>query len=327
MASNTLSALSTSTLLQGILTSHGPQTTLPTAQSLQKATQTIIQTLPTTGLGLETTAAHLLQDITPGLNGSSLSPNYYGFVTGGHTPISLFADHIVSVWDQNVQVHLPHETLATVVEDRALRMLCQLFDFSPESFPARTFTTGATASNILGLAAGREYVLRSASRRAGMEYDSTQGLLASCSRAGIRKIQVLTTMPHSSLGKAANIVGLGSGSLIDVSIRSPDGNPGIKFDLHKLETLLSQANSASIVAVSCSEVNRGGFATTNQADMQQLRALCNKHNAWLHIDAGTIPPLHISRRLTIEKHSESSQLSSQTLPNTTASAQAPPASI
>ena len=213
-------------------------------------------------------------------------------MTGGHTPISLFADHIVSVWDQNVHVHLPSESLATVVEHHALDMLCQLCDLPAESFPARTFTTGATASNILGLAAGREYVLRAVSRRVGVEYDSERGLLASCLRAGIQKIQVLTTMPHSSLGKAASIVGIGSGSLIDVSLNNPDGTPGIKFDFYKLEAMLSEANSASIVAVSCSEVNQGSFATTNQAEMQHLRDLCDKHNAWLHIDAGkqTLPP-------------------------------------
>ncbi|KAJ7436764.1 hypothetical protein B0H11DRAFT_2363792 [Mycena galericulata] len=45
-------------------------------------------------------------------NGPSLSSNYYGFVTGGSTDASLFADWLV---------HLPQETIAGTVENTALR--------------------------------------------------------------------------------------------------------------------------------------------------------------------------------------------------------------
>ena len=254
---------------------------LPSEAELQHARSQLIECLPSRGLGLDVVRQHLENDLVPALNKPSKSSTYYGFVTGGATPAAAAADHIAIENDQNVCVHLPKETIATEVEDRALSMICEFLRLTPEDWPHRTFTTGATASNVVGLACGREFVLREAAIFNGEEISVADlGVHAAMRKAGIESIQILTTAPHSSLRKAASIVGLGRACVKDVGLsESPH-----RFDLKALRAELTKPKVASIVAISCAEVNTGFFATTAD-EMQQIRQLCDQYGAWLHVDA------------------------------------------
>ncbi|KAI4145176.1 MAG: hypothetical protein L6R39_003916 [Caloplaca ligustica] len=286
---------------------RGSQGILPHASALQRASSRIISTLPDEGRGIQSTTAHVLDDLASALNHQALSPHYYGFVTGGISPAARVAEQVVSLYDQNVAVHLPEETIATKVEDRALRLLLQLFNFDVEAWPGRTFTTGATASNVMGLACGREFVTNEAirKRRKHEACETTEtvgemGLLAACREADITDFQILTTLPHSSLKKASSVVGLGRSCFHRVS-RSEDE---LEFDLELLEERLRRPHTASIVVISCAEVNTGFFATHGYSDVDALRSLCDKYGAWLHVDAGMYTLF--SRRLESLRQSDCS---------------------
>ncbi|KAI4263820.1 MAG: hypothetical protein L6R42_001043 [Xanthoria sp. 1 TBL-2021] len=262
--------------------------TLPQNAQIQKAVGSLVSQIPSTGYGIEKTTAHLLGDVVPALNGQALSPNDYGFVTGSVTPAARIAENLVSTYDQNVQVHLPDTTIATELEDRALELLLELLHFTVEAWPSRTFTTGATASNIIGLACAREFIVNNAIRRRSKQSTSPRketvgedGLLAACRAADITDIQVLTTMPHSSLKKASSVVGLGRACFHRVSIAEND----IAFDLDVLEDRLKRPHTVSIVVISCAEVNTGMFATRSYLEVGRLRSLCDKYGSWLHVDA------------------------------------------
>ena len=54
---------------------------LPRANHLAHARASLPKSLSYAGMGYEAAKQHILDDIIPGLNGSSISPNYYGFVT------------------------------------------------------------------------------------------------------------------------------------------------------------------------------------------------------------------------------------------------------
>lgn len=256
---------------------------LPPPSSIARGIESLPSGLSEDGLGEEATEAHLRSDICPGLNGQKTSSNYYGFVTGGVFPIAEVADNIVTAFDQNVQVHLPDQSISTIVEDKALSMLLELVGLDQE-WKGRTFTTGATAANILGLACGREMILKSRLEAAGESRGVGElGLLAACAKAGIKEIQILTTMAHSSLYKAASIVGIGRASVKDIPLSATEP---WKMNLEVLQQELKREKDGivTIVALSAGEVNTGHFATT-ASEMQAIRYLCTTHNAWLHIDA------------------------------------------
>ncbi|KAF3004817.1 hypothetical protein E8E13_003697 [Curvularia kusanoi] len=263
-------------------TSPPPADVLPSQDALSQARATLKNDLPEQGVGLKDTIEHLTREIAPALNASSRSAAYYGFVTGGATPAASLADNLVTHFDQNVQVHLPTETLATEIEDCALKLVCSLLDFSPSNWPHRTFTTGATSSNILGLACGREYIIAEASaHRTDAEVSvGEQGIVEAMRLASIDTIQILTTVPHSSLSKAASILGLGRSC---VKAIGQAGAPH-KFDMKQLQNYLARPATASIVAISAAEVNTGLFATSSLQEMQSIRQLCDMYGAWIHVD-------------------------------------------
>ncbi|KAJ0165032.1 putative L-2,4-diaminobutyrate decarboxylase [Colletotrichum tanaceti] len=258
--------------------------TLPSATALANASASLPRPTEEGYLsrrGTEATLAHILDEVVPGLNGQARSGRYYGFVTGGSLPVAEAADNIVSALDQNVQVHLPSQTVATELESVALRMLADVLGLEDGTGEAgvwegRTFTTGATASNILGLACGREAVVE---RRGGRVGEA--GILGACLAAGVREIQVLTSMGHSSLSKAASVVGLGRASVREVPASADEP---WRLDLDALETALGREGVVSIIAVSAGEVNTGRFATGGFAEMRRLRDLADEFGAWIHVD-------------------------------------------
>ncbi|KAH9819395.1 tyrosine decarboxylase [Teratosphaeria destructans] len=255
---------------------------LPDPAIIERVFQLLPKHLPASGGGLEYVKTHLRNDILPALNRASQSPRYYGFVTGGATPAAQFADNLVTESDQNVQVHLPNESLCTTLEDTTLRMICELLDLQPSEWRHRTFTTGATASNLVSLACAREWLIQQSSGE--LCSTGSLGLVQAMCKANLEGIKILTTVPHSSLRKAASIVGLGSGDATFVDISS--GDAGHRIDLETLQNCLANlpAGHKAIIAVSCAEVNTGLFAT-NHESMKAIRDLADSYGAWIHVDA------------------------------------------
>ena len=257
---------------------------IPT-NGIKNARQALQKSLPELGVGFERTLNHLSPDIVNGLNLSSLSPRYYGFVTGGNTPAALAADFLTSIYDQNVGVHLPEETIATNLEANTLDMLLDLLRLDPETFTHKIFTTGATASNVLGLALGREWLIR---RRAELRHVqlvpsvATDGLLSACFAVGIERIDILSTLPHSSINKAASIVGLGRHSVRSIPVVDSSVRLDVAWFTHYLAG--RPAAVATILVLSAGEVNTGHFATGGLEDLKKLRELCTAYNVWIHID-------------------------------------------
>ncbi|KAG8935813.1 hypothetical protein FRC02_006363 [Tulasnella sp. 418] len=245
--------------------------TTPTSNpvSIKKAYDSVPKELPQKGLGTEKTISWLLENIAQGFAAGQSGPRYFGFVTGGVLPAAQLGDFITTIYDQNVQVHLPEHSLSTLLEARTLEMVLDLLWIDRNAFKGRVITTGATASNILGLACGRDYVIK----RLRPDYDvSEDGLI------GAPPVKVLAERPHLSILKAAAVVGIGRSNVESI-------NTGGKYTfVEALEEAMirnSQGGTGMIVSVSFGEVNTGEFTP----NLKKIRELCDIYGAWLHIDA------------------------------------------
>lgn len=218
--------------------------------------------------------------MSPALAPGQAGPRYFGLIVGGVLPAAQLADNIVTSYDPCVQVHNPTETISTSLEAKTVQFLLDLLDLPKDEFTSNTLTTGATASNLLGLALGRDFVVSSIQQRKGLTGYAGGPWQVSEDGLGGVEVEVLVAGAHASVVKVSSILGLGRRSVIDFST----GPCRVDFDLAVLDARLQanfEAGRGSIVVLAYGEVNTGGF----NSQTRQIRALCNKYSAWLHIDA------------------------------------------
>ena len=189
-------------------------------------------------------------------------PAFLGFVTGGSTPAALAADWLVSAIDQNLSND--GYSVAPAIERAALHLLRQLFGL-PDAF-AGVFVTGATQSNLVGLATARQW----AAAQAGHDI-ARQGLY------GLPPLPLLSGAAHSSIYKVAAILGLGRNHV------QPVGQlPGREaLDPQALEAALRALAGRPAVVVA----NAGTVNSTDFDDLRALAKLKEKYPFWLHVDA------------------------------------------
>jgi glutamate/tyrosine decarboxylase-like PLP-dependent enzyme len=194
----------------------------------------------------------------PGLM-SMPSGRFFGWVIGGTLPAALAADWLVSAWDQNAAMRLATPATAAA-EEAAAGWLLDLL-----GLPARSdvgFTTGATMSNFVGLAAGRQYVLG----EAGWDLD----------RLG------LTGAPHVNV-----FVGEERHAVIDLTLRylglgapiivAADGQGRLRASA--LARAMDAAKGPAIVCLQAGNLHSGSFDPIGEAT-----AIAHRHDAWVHVD-------------------------------------------
>ena len=189
-----------------------------------------------------------------------------------------------------------NDTISTYVETLALRYVLDLLSIPQERYTGRTVTTGATSSNVLGLACARQAV---AARALHADYDIAEDGFPNI------QIDVLCTGAHASIQKAASLVGIGRKHCVDLTRNDPEWL--VAFDLELLEQRLAEAQKegrGAIVCPSYGEVNtvrdilvvcsvsqlthlQGAFTP----DMPRIRELCDQYGAWMHLDAGVLSDL------------------------------------
>lgn len=197
----------------------------------------------------------------PGFSGSA-GPRYLGFVTGGATPASLAGDWITGTVDQNPTAGF--DSSAPDLERETLSRLRELFGLSEAQ--QGVFVSGATLSNLVGLAIAREWI----GEQRGVSV-AEQGVVA------LGRVTVLSGAPHSSIYKAMSILGLGRGAMRTVATL-PDREA---VDVAALEAALAQLNGEPAIVVA----NAGTVNTVDFDDLRAIAALRARYPFWLHVDA------------------------------------------
>ena len=189
-------------------------------------------------------------------------PRYFGFVNGGVTPAALAGDWLASVIDQNAGLWVLSPAAAQT-ELVVLRWLRQLFGLPPAW--AGVLTSGGTMSNLVGLAAARQWAA------AWLGFDAAHDGLA-----GRPPIRVVSSAAiHASAVKSLGTLGLGRASVTRIPA------PGGAIDLRALQEHLATVDGPVILVGNAGEVNTGQFD-----DLQALADIRDAHpgGAWLHVD-------------------------------------------
>ncbi|MBK3525566.1 pyridoxal-dependent decarboxylase, partial [Streptomyces sp. MBT70] len=171
-------------------------------------------------------------------------------------------DWLTSAFDQNLSG--AGGSRAEELERETVAWLRELFGLGPEHSGA--FVTGATMSNTVGLAIGREW----AGERLGVDV-SRQGA------AALGPLDVLSGSPHSSVAKAMSVLGLGRDRLRRVSLL-PGGREAV--DVAALEAALAERAGRPVIVVA----NAGTVNTVDFDDLRAIAALRERYDFWLHVD-------------------------------------------
>ncbi len=218
--------------------------------------------LPVDGVSAAVALDEWLARAEPGIVASA-GPRFFGWVQGGVTPGAMAGDWITSAIDQHGLLWRSSPA-AVATEHAAVRWLKELFEI-PEDWVGTT-SSGATMSNMIGLAAGRQWVGEA------LGFDpALDGL------AGNPAIPVVSsTHIHSSALKALGNLGLGK-----TAVRKVRSNGG-SIVLDALEAELARIDGPVLVVANASEVNTGAFD-----DLQGVidRARAHPGGAWVHVDA------------------------------------------
>jgi glutamate/tyrosine decarboxylase-like PLP-dependent enzyme len=228
--------------------------------SVDELRSTLGGKLPEDGEDPATVVEQLADAAEPGLIALG-SPRYFGFVIGGTLPAALGADWLAGAWDQIASLYVCGPSGA-VAEDVAGRWVLDLLGL-PEG-AAFGLTTGGTMANFSGIAAGRRAVLQ----RQGWDVEA-KGL------NGAPPVRVLVgEHAHATIFVALRLLGLGDENAI--SVRADDAG---RMDPGALAEELARGDGPAIVCAQAGEVNTGCFDP-----FPAIADVCEKHEAWLHVD-------------------------------------------
>ncbi|MEU9446854.1 aminotransferase class I/II-fold pyridoxal phosphate-dependent enzyme [Streptomyces sp. NPDC048304] len=218
--------------------------------------------LPEEGVGAEAALGWFGERWAPGFSGSA-GPRYLGFVTRGATPASVAGDWLTSVFDQNLSG--AGGSWAQELERETLGWLRELFGLGEAHSGA--FVTGATVSNTVGLAVGREWL----GERLGLD-------VSRAGAAALGPVDVLSGSPHSSVAKAMSVLGIGRDRLRKVPLLPGDREA---VDVAALESALAELHGRPVIVVA----NAGTVNTVDFDDLRAIAALKDAYDFWLHVDA------------------------------------------
>lgn len=228
---------------------------------------------PRLGLGTENVVNDMLEHIIPYPAGHA-HPRFWGWVCGTGTPIGMISDMLAAGVNASSGTF---NDAPSRVEAQVLRWMSDLFGF-PEG-ASGIITSGASMANLIGLAVGRDAVLKQDVRRLGM--------------AGLsgRPTVYTSDQTHSSVDKAMQLLGLGRENLRKVAV-----DAAFRIRLDVLESMIAADRSEGCIPVAVI-ANAGTVNTGAIDDMQAIAAIAKREGMWFHIDGAIGALAAISPRL------------------------------
>ncbi len=189
-------------------------------------------------------------------------PRFWGWVAGSGTVMGMFAEMLASSTDA---VSGSFSYMANnYVEMQVLDWCKALLGYPSGS--SGLITSGCSSSNLIGLAVARNAMAGYDIRESGMQ-GASQRMTIYCSDEA-----------HSSVQKAVELLGLGSGALRRVPV-----NDSLEMDTDALETMVRDDRRAGLKPICIV----GAAGTTNTAaidDLNTIADICAAEKCWFHVD-------------------------------------------
>jgi aromatic-L-amino-acid/L-tryptophan decarboxylase len=194
------------------------------------------------------------------------SPRYFGFVMGSGTTMSVFGDAIAAAINQNPGVWKASPA-ATELERVVVRWFAEMVRYDRGA--AGILTSGATMANVAGIAAALHDKAR---------YDFANEGLQSEKRKGRFLLYMSDHEGHSSIVKAAQLLGLGRDS-----VRRVRSNDDFTMDVGSLEETVEkdtkEGNTPFCVVAQVGSINAGVVDP-----LREIAKICSGHDLWFHAD-------------------------------------------
>jgi glutamate/tyrosine decarboxylase-like PLP-dependent enzyme len=217
--------------------------------------------LPEDGVGSLQAMSELIAASVDGATRSA-GPRFFHYVTGGVTPAALAADWLASTLDQHA-FNWIGSPFALRLEQISLDWLKDLFGIPAEW--SGVLTTGATASNFVGLAAARRWW--------GLKHEVDIDIHGF---AGLPSVPVFASgYLHASAIKELGMLGIGRGQP-KILTRDTAGRLDVAALAAALESLGGQP---AILIATAGDVNTGDFDP-----LANVAELARAHGAWMHVD-------------------------------------------
>ncbi|MPW18030.1 aminotransferase class V-fold PLP-dependent enzyme [Paraburkholderia sp. CNPSo 3157] len=261
MADDTRNALETAARLA--LAFHDARASRPTCPtaSFGELSAAFGGPMPEEGESADAVIARLAAIAEPGLLGTA-GPRFFGWVAGGSHPAGVAADWLTSIWGQNAAT-AHGAPAAAVAEQVAASWLVDVLDLPRECSVG--FTTGATMSNFVCLAAARDAVLR----RVGWDVEA-DGL------CGAPPISVYVGEGvHASVLAALRYLGIGERRVIEVA-----ADEAGRMQVSALRDALVQQSGPLIVIAQAGHMMTGAFDPIGE-----IAACAHERGGWVHVDA------------------------------------------
>jgi glutamate/tyrosine decarboxylase-like PLP-dependent enzyme len=188
-------------------------------------------------------------------------PRFWAWVNGNGDLMGVFADMLASLMNPNVT---GLEDSASHVETQVIDWLRVMLDF-PESATG-LLTSGASYANLIALAVARNTMAPVNVR--------SEGLFGQ----GGRLVLYTSRETHSSIAKAAELLGLGS-----KSVRSIHVDDAFRIDVAQLEDTIRRDRDDGMIPF-CIVGTAGTVNTGATDDLDALADLAERERLWLHVD-------------------------------------------
>jgi len=235
-----------------------PVTTFPAPRSLQAK---LPETLPVTG----TAPLALVKETWQLLVNNSLfngHPRFWGYITSSPAPVGMLGDLLASAVNSNCGAFVL-SPMATEIEKQTIQWLGSMI-----GYPAAggIMVSGGNMANFVGFLAARKAKSTWDIRKLGLH-------------PGNGKLRLYTSAEtHTWINKAADLFGLGLEAIRWIPVDADQ-----RMDVEKLDQKITEDKNKGLIPFLV--VGTAGSIATGAVDpLNEIAAICTKHNCWFHVD-------------------------------------------